>query len=40
MIEEVMKYMAHGDMIVDMTCGANTFVPGIKKMAKKAGAKV
>lgn len=39
-IEEVMKYLAHGDMIVDMTCGANTFVPTVKRMAKEAGAKV
>lgn len=39
-VERVMEHIADGDIVVDMTCGANTFVPAIKKKAKENGGKV
>lgn len=39
-VERVMEYIADGDIVIDMTCGANTFVPAIKKRAKEKGGKV
>ncbi|GMH33686.1 hypothetical protein BSKO_01520 [Bryopsis sp. KO-2023] len=39
-VDQVISHAAHGDMIVDMTCGANTFVPAVKARASQLGAKM